>query len=238
MACSFPCQRKRHRSYDKVQFLALLCVAVSGFTLLELFYTEITPIRKIVTPAELYVSNRQKHIHRHPQPTHQVSVIHAHTEAPTTPRSKPEDIAFSNDNSHGVEGIYVENEYYSPSGKVLSVAIGCAITCRKLNDLSSTNVGQKAPVIRTLLSSFCKTASGGFEYHFYLTYDHDDPYFTKDGALEAFRRTFMEIAEKLCTTETMMKLHLIKVMYHSKPAWAQNDAMMEAYLDGVDYMYR
>ena len=93
-------------------------------------------------------------------------------------------------------------------------------------------------MIRTLLSSFCKTASIGFEYHFYLTYDHDDPYFMNEGALDAFRRTFLEVAEILCVPQTMMKLHLIKVMYHSKPAWAQNDAMMEAYLDGIDYMYR
>ena len=49
---------------------------------------------------------------------------------------------------------------------------------------------------------------------------------------------FLEVAEILCVPETMMKLHLIKVMYHSKPAWAQNDAMMEAYLGGMEYMYR
>ncbi len=39
--------------------------------------------------------------------------------------------------------------------------------------------GQTAPVIRTLLSSFCRTASPGFDYHFYLAYDHDDPFFSQ-----------------------------------------------------------
>ena len=26
--------------------------------------------------------------------------------------------------------------------------------------------------------------------------------------------------------------------HNGKPAWAQNDAMMEAYIDGMDYSYR
>lgn len=53
-----------------------------------------------------------------------------------------------------------------------------------------------------------------------------------------FVDTFMDIAGKLCIPALMMKLHMIEVMYHSKPAWAQNDAMIDAYLDGADYMYR
>ena len=31
---------------------------------------------------------------------------------------------------------------------------------------------------------------------------------------------------------------LIKCNHNGKPAWAQSDAMMEAYLDGMDYGYR
>ena len=237
MACVCPCHRNRRRPCDKVKLLALLCAAVSGFTLLELFYSEITPIRKIVTPSELYVSNKQRQ-RQTLRIQEGITTTPSPKVTPPAPRSTPAEITFTNDNSNGVEGIFVENEYRFPEQKMESVAIGCAITCRKLKDLTISNIGQKAPVIRTLLSSFCKTASIGFEYHFYLTYDHDDPYFMNEGALDAFRRTFLEVAEILCVPQTMMKLHLIKVMYHSKPAWAQNDAMMEAYLDGIDYMYR
>ena len=67
---------------------------------------------------------------------------------PTAPRSTPVEITFVHDNSHGVEGIFVENEYRFPEHKMQSVAIGCAITCRKLEDLTTSNIGQKAPVIR------------------------------------------------------------------------------------------
>ena len=34
------------------------------------------------------------------------------------------------------------------------------------------------------------------------------------------------------------KIKLVQCKHNGKPAWAQNDAMMEAYLDGMDYGYR
>ena len=166
MACVCPCHRNRRRPCDKVKLLALLCAAVSGFTLLELFYSEITPIRKIVTPSELYVSNKQRQ-RQTLRIQEGITTTPSPKVTPPAPRSTPAEITFTNDNSHGVEGIFVENGYRFPEQKMESVAIGCAITCRKLKDLTTSNIGQKAPVIRTLLSSFCKTASIGFEYHFY-----------------------------------------------------------------------
>ena len=33
-------------------------------------------------------------------------------------------------------------------------------------------------------------------------------------------------------------IKLVHCKHNRKPAWAQNDAMMEAYLDGMDYGYR
>ena len=234
-----PCRRHHRHRCDLVKLFSFLIAAISGFTLLELFYTEITPIRKYVTPKELYVSNAQKNRHRLPQRSWNIpTTVAPFWLIPKTPDPTPPEITFAEDNAHGVQGIYVENEYHLQNKKVLSAAIGCAITCKKLKQLDSSNIGQKAPIIRTLLSSFCKTASVGYEYHFYLSYDHDDPYFMQTGAIDKFIRTFMNTANTLCVPEILIKLHLMKVMYHSRPAWAQNDAMMEAYLDGVDYMYR
>ena len=34
------------------------------------------------------------------------------------------------------------------------------------------------------------------------------------------------------------KVQLVQCNHRGKPAWAQNDAMMEAYIDGMDYGYR
>ena len=33
-------------------------------------------------------------------------------------------------------------------------------------------------------------------------------------------------------------MELVHCNHNGKPAWAQNDAMMEAYIDGMDYSYR
>ena len=37
---------------------------------------------------------------------------------------------------------------------------------------------------------------------------------------------------------TVRKVELVHCNHNGKPAWAQNDAMMEAYIDGMDYSYR
>ncbi len=60
----------------------------------------------------------------------------------------------------------------------------------------------------------------------------------QSGALESFITTFTETYETLCPRDITPRLHMLEVPYHGKPTWAQNDAMMRAYLDGMDYMYR
>ena len=37
---------------------------------------------------------------------------------------------------------------------------------------------------------------------------------------------------------TVQKIKIVHCDHNNKPAWAQNDAMMEAYIDGMDYGYR
>ena len=50
----------------------------------------------------------------------------------------------------------------------------------------------------------------------------------------------MKALEKDCNKRNIYveKVRLIHCNHDAQPAWAQNDAMMEAYLDGMDYGYR
>ena len=50
--------------------------------------------------------------------------------------------------------------------------------------------------------------------------------------------TFGVYSKTMCSYVTELRLHLIECNHNRKPAWAQNDAMMEAYLDDVDFYYR
>jgi len=149
-----------------------------------------------------------------------------------------------------------DSQWFSRSGGVLvsgpikepatgveetTIAIGCAITSRKLLDVSESNVGAKFQYFHTFLPSFCHTASQRFVYAFYLAYDRSDRVFADRRLRDAFRRQFHEAtASGSCADRgiTAKNLSLVECDYTGKPAWAQNDAMMEAYLDHVHYFYR
>jgi len=95
---------------------------------------------------------------------------------------------------------------------------------------------------KTLLVSFCKTAGSTdnhYHFRFYLGYDRDDPLFTDRQASELFRRTFDAETSRQCVPRSVdTSLKLVACRHSGRPAWAQNDAMLDAYLDGVDYFYR
>lgn len=116
------------------------------------------------------------------------------------------------------------------------IAVGCAVTSGYSN-ITVTNIAQ-LPLFKSLLKSFCATASKGFRYHFYLAYDFSDVVV----GLNGFRKTFSEIFHnhvgQFCPHNISVKLNMIICPYSRKPAWAQNDAMMAAYQDGMTYFYR
>ena len=95
------------------------------------------------------------------------------------------------------------------------------------------------PFFNQLLPSFCRTSSLGWEYHFYLAHDIDDPFFTTQNISSAvFSSYFYSIIASQCQPETHVDLHLVQCDHSGNPAWAQNDAMMAAYMDGIAYYYR
>ena len=118
------------------------------------------------------------------------------------------------------------------------IAIGCAITSRGLKSLTDENARYQFPFLRTFLPSFCRTSSPGYQYHFYLSFDHNDTFFQQLTTFNLFQRRLDEIQAKLCPPGLVIRLHFIQCSHVGKPAWAQNDAMMEAYLDDAEFFYR
>ena len=125
-----------------------------------------------------------------------------------------------------------------PNEGTKNIAIGCAVTSHKEEHLSVENVAYKLPFLRTLVPSFCKTASNGYHYHFYAAFDVRDPHLGREQYMEAVYQTFNEIVNNMCSKQIRVFLHFVQCNHNHNPTWAQNDAMMEAYLDHMDYYYR
>ena len=123
---------------------------------------------------------------------------------------------------------------------ITSIAIGGGITSKGLSGVNANNVATKFQLFHTFLPTFCKTASPGYDYRFYFTYDVVDPVFTNAELLAAFQKTFADQMRQLCDEPRSIKssIHLVQCSHTGKPTRAQNDAMLEAYLDHTDYYYR
>lgn len=121
---------------------------------------------------------------------------------------------------------------------VISVAIGLAVTSHDEPHLNLENVAYRLPFLKTLLPSFCRTASAGFHYHFYVAFDVHDPHFHREAYMSAVDSRFRAVVSELCKTSSNVSLHFVQCNHDRNPAWAQNDAMLEAYLDHIQYYYR
>jgi len=120
----------------------------------------------------------------------------------------------------------------------LTIAVGLGITSKLIEGLNNRNVAEKFMFFHTFLPTFCATASPGYVYAFYLAYDHTDPFFALPDFITGFRKAFQKSASKHCSGDLQLSLHLVQCDHAGKPVWAQNDAMLEAYLDNADYYYR
>jgi len=132
-------------------------------------------------------------------------------------------------------------QFQSKGNARLTIAIGGGITSNKLTEVQAASVVKKFPLFTMLLPSFCTTIIDEYEeymYHFYLAYDASDQYFSQAHNRKAFHVEFYEVMKRHCLREKVSVLHLLECAYNGRPAWAQNDAMIAAYLDGADYFYR
>lgn len=120
----------------------------------------------------------------------------------------------------------------------ITVAIGGGITSKGTNGLSEANIATTMTLFTVFIPSFCQTASPGFQYSFYFAYDQEDPLFSKQDFLNAFKTKFVESVQESCLWNLNVTIHTVQCSHSGKPTWAQNDAMLEAYLDNVEYFYR
>ena len=122
--------------------------------------------------------------------------------------------------------------------KERTVAIGLGMTTRGQLDLKPEEPPSELPFFRRLVLSFCQTSSYGFEYHFYVGHDHSDPYFKHNISHAVFTKYFYGFIQRNCPMNINVTIHLVECLHSGRPAWAQNDAMMAAYMDNMAYYYR
>ena len=150
---------------------------------------------------------------------------------------------WNNNQSFSSSGITIDRPLieHEPTNVGPLIAIGSAITSRKLHGVSDSNIGAKFQFFGTFLPTFCHTASPNFVYKFYLAYDRSDQVFSNQRLRDAFQRQFNSATTAGSCRDrdiTIQSLSLVECDHAGKPTWAQNDAMLEAYLDHVDYFYR
>ncbi len=119
-----------------------------------------------------------------------------------------------------------------------SIAIGCGITTRKQGLITADSLITDVPFFKGLLASFCYTATADYDYHFYVSHDHDDPFFQTEMSHRVFQMAFYTIVANHCPNSFNVSLHLVECNHTGHPAWAQNDAMMAAYMDNMEFYYR
>jgi len=168
---------------------------------------------------------------------------------------KPDSPRGNDTDKGGVEvDIHLEHPYLGHTGEVLggndsthavrfnvtTIAIGGGITSKGVRGVNANNVAAKFQLFHTFIPTFCKTASPGYDYRFYFAYDFNDPVFTDAGLLSAFQKTFADKMSELCGGPRSIRtsIHMVQCSHMGKPTWAQNDAMLEAYIDHIDYYYR
>lgn len=118
------------------------------------------------------------------------------------------------------------------------IAIGGGITSTGMSRLDRSTLAKEFPLFSVFIPSFCGTCSSGYHYHFYLGHDAVDGYFSNAGSQKEFTEVFYEKINEFCSKNVNVTLHFVLCNHHKKPAWAQNDAMMEAYIDNMEYFYR
>lgn len=127
-----------------------------------------------------------------------------------------------------------------PADKIspLQIAISLAVTSRSSKWSTDTQILHTFPFFKSLLISFCQTNSNYFLYQFYLAFDQSDKFYRNTKNLQRFQNMFYDIIETNCTKESKYELYFVHCHHNKHPAYAQNDAMMIAYMNHADYYYR
>lgn len=119
-----------------------------------------------------------------------------------------------------------------------SIAIGMGITSRKNRWRSENEILKTFPFFKSLLPTFCRTASKGFNYNFFMAFDKDDAFYTHRNNLFILQELYYSFVKKNCPNGSSFSIHFVQCSHKKQPARAQNDAMIAAYMSNMEYYYR
>jgi hypothetical protein len=129
-----------------------------------------------------------------------------------------------------------------PRAHLTAIAIGMGITTRKVIKVFWEDISKSGlQFLSGFLVSFCRTASPGFDYRFYLAYDYSDTFFNDVSFrknLSTMLRNHVSSKYSGCSSASNYSVRYVECPYQGKPAWAQNDAMIAAYVEGAEYFFR
>jgi hypothetical protein len=109
------------------------------------------------------------------------------------------------------------------------------------------------PTFRSLIPSFLPSAQPHHIYRFYFAFDHNDRLLEnvewRNKIQDEIHRLVREedskrwhpegyTAETVDNSRLLVSVHWVHCDYSGKPSWAHSDAVMAAYKEGADYVYR
>ena len=118
-----------------------------------------------------------------------------------------------------------------------SIAIGGGLRMTNCGNGSKGDLDETS-FFKHLIPSFCRTASPGYSYYVIFVYDEVDPCLSRPDVKANVNTYFNQIVKKKCPKGVVKGLYLRSCSYSGFPAWAQSDAMMDAYRMNITYFYR
>lgn len=117
---------------------------------------------------------------------------------------------------------HIENSHFTPSYKQIttassiqpkimenSIAIGMAITTVGTKWYTTDQILTTFPFFTTFMPSFCNTVSSNFTYSFFLSYDMNDPFYTKELCITQFEELFYGYTAEHCTNRSNYQVQFV-----------------------------
>jgi hypothetical protein len=120
-----------------------------------------------------------------------------------------------------------------------SVLLGYGVTSR--NSGATTEDPSRLAIFATTAATLCPSLNLHHTYNFYFGYDHTDSIYSNSAAQARIEYLLQAEVDKHADhipPNVVLTVSWKKCDYEKKPAWAQNDAMVLGWQDGMQYGYR
>lgn len=136
---------------------------------------------------------------------------------------------------------------------VIGIALGVHSGRMVVSPAGHRETLQRLPILGVLLETMIPTFQPQHVYRFYFAYDFDDSTFKEAKNREAINAIF---AEKVAAEDAkrwhppnsrpgvidgsrlVVSVHWVRCDFSGKPSWAHSDAVVAAYKEGADYVFR